>query len=477
MKQLDKIKNFFTETFKQFPNIEIPQNATNVDQFYNLFEQNNNIGINTYGARTKKRKSENTNENTNQCIRKQKRKSEIKPSISIKFDNENDFDIKRVNKAHQFMPEFVKKYTHEKDDISEIMEICTTLKLKYDPNDIYEVVKSYVSRLSIFDAENIDGPEYELYKKGNIFCGGLIYLKDNKEFTNMLSYDYNSAYGAYLKSSLLITPLSKPELKTIDSINLKEMYGYYKLNIISNTHPELQKIYNPEYKNQFFHNYDIMIMDEWGIKYELKKDKDNALLYDNDNYVTGKFLFGDNIDKLYDLKLKGNELIKTMLRIIYGVMSQRNFITDDESENVNQAMIKFGLNENNFKIYEFEKCFEHVDYDKFESFDGYRCINPAQPYKSIFARIKYIITALGRLKLSRVLLKVKKQGYTIQRINTDGFVSDITENEMNKICKVGSGLGEFKIEKKIKFQNTYRYVYVNRLEVKDNGKWIWVKTT
>jgi len=259
----------------------------------------------------------------------------------------------------------------------------------------------------------------ELYKKlpaikfneytfmDNCFNGGLQYLDPQYKgkSINCYGYDYTSFYATNLtKIKIPINEGKELILKELPK-NLK--YGLYRVNIECSD-PDINKVFSFS-NNQTYTHYDLKWAQKLKRKYKFNIDinliddgEPNAYIYDEEDLIEGRAMFGNWYDKLIKLKKKypKNRLAKHLLSSLWGILCKINkkLIKADDIDDVDLNNIK--------------------DFVPTES-GGYYIIEQEERYTNSIARFKPFLTAYGRVKIGKTIIDNIKN---LVRVHTDGIV-------------------------------------------------------
>jgi hypothetical protein len=249
-------------------------------------------------------------------------------------------------------------------------------------------------------------------------------------------YDFISRYPPLMASVNMLFPYKEGEFKRLKEFPERLEYGIYRC-MIDNTQPKL-------FRSNFNHHYthlDINRARELKFRIKLLIDNEpNALVYTRDKLLTGSQLFGRYVNLLFGLKqkYKGNELVKLILNVLWGALSERNLLTQEIHEYKEGDKV-FELHENST-----HHSMKTIDSDK--NIYAIEYFHNDKMFKSDFARIKPFLIAKARTIISQVM---EPHLDKIVRVHTDGFLA--TEK---LDVKTGEKLGD------LKYKKSYEYVKV-----------------
>lgn len=148
---------------------------------------------------------------------------------------------------------------------------------------------------------------------------------------NCYGYDMNAFYPRMLAENKLKIPMkagNEIKLEFLDKYNLK--FGFYKV-IIECYQEDFIKIFKFSTNNTYTHYslaFAFMYQSEYDIKITLNEtDEYNAYLYNDDDLMETKDIFGDWFNKLIAIKndFPENRLVKHLLSSVWGTLSRKNY--------------------------------------------------------------------------------------------------------------------------------------------------------
>ncbi|MDP2058149.1 MAG: hypothetical protein Q8J97_00305 [Flavobacteriaceae bacterium] len=246
---------------------------------------------------------------------------------------------------------------------------------------------------------------------------------DGSEFSDCTQYDMNNMYAYAMSRKGFKFPMRSGEFKTIESLEeIKNRFGLFKLKVGDCDEQIFKKT-----KNSFYTHYDMKRMNFLGIKYKLSKEASNAYVYDDDCLIEGEAFFGILRD-LYGLKLKGNKEVKIINSRMWGILSQEKSykVSFEDVENYPSSKVKKLLPDRGLV-----EIMPDAD----------------NPCKFTTARIKTFILSYSKYIFMDIIQDVVDEGYTVHKINTDGFISNIPEDKMSEIYPISNKIGHLKVEK------------------------------
>ena len=173
-----------------------------------------------------------------------------------------------------------------------------------------------------------------------------------------------------------------------------------------------------------YNTYQIKILELLGIPF--KYVGETKLQFQN--CVRGSDVFG-YMKEIFEMKKEGNSFAKDLLICSWGEFCREKSFTvpitelrDDQINNVVEWCLEKNL--------------------AYVNTDGER------HYKHATARIKPFILSYQRWQLLKnIVIPLEKSGYEVYKIKTDGVLTNAPEEEMSKIYKLGSDIGQLKVEK------------------------------
>ena len=264
----------------------------------------------------------------------------------------------------------------------------------------------------VSEYDNISYEEFWFFENCN--NGGLIKLNPQYEGKIVESYGYDmKQYYPYCMSVTDFKfPFKHGKLLNLNSLKLKNLkYGIYKVKIQCENQEFLNKFTLNKY-NLYTH-YDLQTIRKYKKLYDIQlelvvDDEYNALVYEDEDLVDGKTIFGSWNSKLFHLKQKfpKNKLIKKMYSRLWGYLIEfeRIIFTEEEYDKLDDTdeyvLITTSFDENG-NIY-------------------YICVDTSKPYKHPYARIKSFLTSYARNIISNIITDEKLDDYLI-RTHTDNI--------------------------------------------------------
>jgi hypothetical protein len=240
--------------------------------------------------------------------------------------------------------------------------------------------------------------------------GGIIYA-DKAELKNAYSYDVNSMYP-YIMTQLQF-PTKRGEFLKLKELKEIVEYGIYRIKIFEPEDKEIKKLFRFNKRNYYTH-IDIKRARELKLKMELIQDNQANCLRYITGRLSGKKIFGQVVNYLYELKKQNNDnkpikkRIKSIMNRLWGALCERELITNKSKDE---------------GVY-----LEDVDIQSLVPFGkGYICeyIKHSKTFRTNYARVGCFITAGARSHISKVIEPIKESVY---RIHTDGFIVDRNHN-------------------------------------------------
>jgi hypothetical protein len=352
-----------------------------------------------------------------------------------RFDFE-DIDDERNYKIHRYdddrdVKEIFKNRKAKYEEIGELMNIDVKAFF-YDPILIgREICYNHIKYLH--------GCEFVDTEEGEILDGstrGALHYALKGKIVNTWDYDYNSMYIYVMALSDFQFPLSKPR-------KVKKMTNQPNTLYIVKCEVKGSHKFFARTPDNYYNSYYLSIMDILKIEYVIDENE----IYEYD-VVSSKEIFNYMLP-MYELKAKGNEYVKPIINTTWGSLSKKSTVSIP-FENLYDEAIKRII------------CIDPVTDVVTLSVDN-------RPYRHALGRMKSFILSYARLMLIRdCLVPVENAGYTVYQANTDGFISNIPPEKMEKIQKISKDIGDLKIEKVL--NGTYDISHVRRIDkVYDDG--------
>lgn len=271
---------------------------------------------------------------------------------------------------------------------------------------------------SVCGCEHVTNDEYD-YVDGA--CqGAIMYCDNDVEFDKAIKYDVNSFYASVMKNKTFCYPLGVGSFVTLKKIEDTDKPAIYQLKINGS---------HKYWKNTggFYTNYHVKILDLLKISYELLNKDNNALVWDN--YVTGDKSF-KYLEELYEFKKNGNKYAKDIINTTWGILSREaewEIPEEDYKASMASRVVRFNFDKQTVTLTKDTK------------------------YRHVTGRLKPFVLSMGRLlMIEDYLLPLEKQNKKIYWVNTDGFITDASEKDVQTyiLDDIGDNIGELKIEKK-----------------------------
>lgn len=269
--------------------------------------------------------------------------------------------------------------------------------------------------LKPYQFSNLDKKETEFYF--NTKCHGLMYCSEPTTIKGKL-IDANSFYPSIMTSNKFIVPLGNPMYSKMDKIPDVIPFGIYRAKITNYD----RRLFAGNDKHYYTYT-DIKQAVKRGYTIEVIQDgEDNFMGYDSSNRESADKLFKQYVDILYPHK-KSNPLVKRLLNILWGTLSQKKkFYADDTELDLDDDDDIVDIGENGIESFLIKK----------------------HEYVHNHARIGVFLTAYGRSKMADYMEDFINEIY---RIHTDGFYTT-----SNKDFHFSTELGGFKLEDEGRFK-------------------------
>jgi len=211
------------------------------------------------------------------------------------------------------------------------------------------------SEFNLYNDELIDDIEAQYFDSCN--NGYLEWCKEGAY--DCYGYDMNAFYPRMLSENKLKIPLKagyETRLESLDKYNLK--YGLYKV-VIECYHEDFVKTFKFSENNTYTHYsliFAYLYQEQYDIKIDLNlTEKYNAYLYNDEDLIESKNIFGNWFNKLMVVKNKhkDNKLVKHLLSSVWGTLCSKN------------KKKCFAVEENELEKYDEEKyVVDTIDYEK-----------------------------------------------------------------------------------------------------------------
>jgi len=280
-------------------------------------------------------------------------------------------------------------------------------KKYFNHNDaVYHNWKYYIQADIIKMFEPIKRTEFYIMER--CYNAGLITLNlDYKEkVTKCFSRDFSSYYSNLLVGMKI--PFEEGKTYTLHKKDIefgKLKYGIYRVQI-TYTNVQFSNVFNPSTE----HHYTSTILnsvykykDYFGLKFKLLKADEtydyNALIYEYDQLMDGKMLFGNWLKDMLSVKAKipKNKLLKHLLSSLWGSLSRKRTIMKTYDQIVEEGLDVSCDNTGQYEI------LEH--YFKDDGKDYYKLRSCLEPYHYGLARIKPFLVARGRNLIATLAMK------------------------------------------------------------------------
>ena len=353
-------------------------------------------------------------------------------AVEIDPGSDNTKSIEQLWKDHK-----VKMTTLFESNIPEVpirkLHGCDYLIVK---KILYEISEKILHSTHVTD-------KVELQFINGASHGGYIYCQKGEYDGGFTSYDINSEYPSIMKTKKFKFPIKggRPELISQDKIDRKQI-GIYKIKITSTVDPAKFKKFSDGY--DYYTNYDLKDLHRLKYTYEIDmKSEYNAFLYNDDDCVTGKELFGEYIDILYEIKLNKYKNIKKVLNMLWG-------------EACSSKKTKVPIEQmNRYKPEDFIS-FNHET-------DTLYLRDSEQPYNWTFCRMKPFLLSSGRSKIGKIAFVIQEDGYKVIKIHTDSILTNCKPDEMENYFDLDNQIGHLKVEKT--YKSKFKIVHCNKTEI------------
>lgn len=263
--------------------------------------------------------------------------------------------------------------------------------------------------LKPYQFQELDKRETEWYF--NTKCCGLMYCAEPCTVRAKV-IDANSFYSSIETSNKFLVPLGNPIYSRLEKLPDVIPFGIYRAKITNYD----SRLFTGNDKNHYTYT-DVKQAVKRGYTIELIQDgEDNFMGYDSSNREAGDKLFKGFVDRLYPHK-KSNPLVKRLLNILWGGLSQKTkYYADDTEVDLDDDDEIIDVGENGIESFLIKK----------------------KVYKYHTARVGVFLTAYGRAKIADYMEDFIDD---VVRIHTDGFYTT-----SSKEFQFSTELGGFKLE-------------------------------
>lgn len=279
----------------------------------------------------------------------------------------------------------------------------------------------------------------------NCFNGGLQYFDKSikGKVTKSFGYDYSSFYPTNLTKIKI--PINKGKEEFLETLPKKLSYGYYRCNVTCDD-ANIIKVLSFSKNNTYTH-FDIKWIRTLKKKYNfniqinlIHDDKPNAYIYNSEDLLEGRAIFGHWYNKLMKLKKKypKNRLIKHLLSSLWGTLCSRNikYVPVDQMDDH-----EFGLDQIKGLV--------------MKSTGDYYKIEPEDRYRHSIARLKAFLLSYSRCIIGKTVIDNIDD---LIRVQTDGVV--FTKPIEFDPVKYSSLIPEDKTTGDIKWEHVNSYCHI-----------------
>lgn len=307
-----------------------------------------------------------------------------------KYNNLNSKYFKEDKSLEQIYNDCVKEYTELKEITNGEINLFKTIN-KIKTNEFHII--NQINKLKL-DIDRIE--QYEHLFINDATRGAYAFCKKG-EYAKVYSYDVSKAYASKIIHSNLKIPIKKGTLTTvsqdevdkIQNSNLNFKYGMYRALIEAGADKKF-----PYNNSNCYTHYDLKIAIQLGLKITISPQSPNALIYNKDDVVSGKKIFGDYIEKLYAISKSHPHIrvVKEMLSSMWGSVCAMKKIKKTLDEETTDVEIPETCVYNNIK-------WIGENISQYEMYDINRI------YKYDIARMKPFLLAKQRLDMFNKIIK------------------------------------------------------------------------
>jgi hypothetical protein len=265
------------------------------------------------------------------------------------------------------------------------------------------------------------------------FQGGLMFAQQGYKGFG-ISYDVNSLYPSIMNKNEFQIPVKAGEPMFISQEEFQSL-KYFKYGIY---HVEIEqsdtKLFRFSKRNWYTH-FDLTLAKELGLNMKILCDESykscNFFYYSLDKLVKSKYIFGNFVEKLYELKTQ-NKSFKKLLSSLWGSLCER------------KVYKKIITVHEEFEIPETGEILEIVPVGA--DIKVKYLPDKTTLYKRNEARLGTFLTAYARMHVARQLIPHEKH---IVRLHTDGVVFD---QDIDTKFKIDGEIGSWKLEYKTEIE-------------------------
>lgn len=283
-------------------------------------------------------------------------------------------------------------------------------------------VQRYIKK-HVEQFDPIDDNEYRYLESAK--NRGIIYFDRSESEYDLYSYDFKGYFPECM--TMIKIPYRTGQHTTLKKLPKVLEYGYYHVNITISD--KMKKLFIPNEKNIYTHyavEYARILKKKFGVEHvsiKLIKQQNNAYIYDADDLIDGKALFGKWYAQIKEWKeyYPKNRIVKLLSSSVWGFLcgKVKHYFTIDEprfSELLEDGTPKYYLiNELNTK--------NGVRYEVYDK---------QNPYRYKIARMKSFLCSYAVMRLG---LTIMDKIDDVVRVQVDGisFKTPQVFNEPNLV--------------------------------------------
>lgn len=271
------------------------------------------------------------------------------------------------------------------------------------------------------------------------------------KYGKCFKYDFISRFGSIMASTKCLpmkagkpTTISQEEWNDKMNRKYKPRYGIYKCKIEKSTDKQLNKIFCFNIENLFTHE-EIESAFMIGLKVEIFDESPNCYIYNKEDLVPMKDIFGNFINFFFDLKNKKNAFGKPFLSQLHGAVTERYRIKVTAKDGEDVDVIDTAIFQSSYPTSDTTSTLVFSDSDKL--------------FKTSWARTGFFVNAMARSKMTLFLFNNNRYKDVVY-LNVDGFI-------MTKELKSNNETDSFDPKKLhgLKFEGTYDSLEVTNMNI------------
>eukprot|EP00050_Salpingoeca_kvevrii_P005488 m.283790 g.283790 ORF g.283790 m.283790 type:complete len:683 (+) comp11120_c0_seq5:1918-3966(+) len=294
---------------------------------------------------------------------------------------------------------------------------------------------------------------------GGVGRGGLVYAAQSAYEGPAIQLDYTSFYASVMMDRQLNLPTAQGEERVLDELprtadgSQYASIGLYRAVVSGIPEAHLCLWDAPYERPGVFTQIDISTAVYLGGRVTLVQDgKPNCLQFARNSCVAAADVFRGFVGPLFAAKSaavgkpttpEARRACKQALNMLAGALYERKVERQVTTEAETARRVAEG---DLLELPSAISCIKHRPGDSPET-AAWVVESRAEDFTGPFPRLGCYITSKGRNVMARALLPAIKAGRRLLRCHTDGFLLEGSEVPAHLAAKIGSGLGQLKIEK------------------------------